>query len=116
MMIGTLAVPGVRRSRRQTSIPEIAFDHPVEQDDVGRRFLGQHQRLLAVGRVLDVELLPLEMPFQQLDQAGIVLDQQQAGLHAVPTIGCTSGDPKIAHDILHGSSPLRPDWSSMEQP
>ena len=31
--------------------------------------------------MLDVEILALEMPFEQIGEAGIVLDQQQAALH-----------------------------------
>jgi hypothetical protein len=61
--------------------PRYPLDHPVEQDDVRRRFTGEQQRLLAVGRVLDVEILALKVPFQRIGQRRIVLDQQQASLH-----------------------------------
>ena len=42
---------------------------------------GEQQRLLAVGGVVDVEILALEMPFEQIGERGIVLDQQQTALH-----------------------------------
>ena len=82
-MIGTLAVSGVRRSAAADFEPRNALDHPVEQDDVRRRLCGEQQRLLAVGGVRDAEILALEMPFEQVGQRRIVLDQQEPGtIHA----------------------------------
>ena len=42
---------------------------------------GEQQRLVAVRRVLDVEILALEMPFEQIGERGVVLDQQQLAIH-----------------------------------
>src|SRR6185437_9832870 len=65
------------------------LDHPVEDDDVRSLLLGEQQRLLAVRRASDLELLAGEMPDQQLGQRPVVLDEQQFALaHAAfSTIG-----------------------------
>ncbi len=77
-MIGTFWVSGRPPQSPAHFDPRQAFDHPVEQDDVGRGFGGAEQGLLAVGGMLDVEILALEMPGEQIGEGGIVLDQQQA--------------------------------------
>ena len=61
--------------------PAGAFDHPVEHDDVGRVFLGQQQRLVAVGRGADVDSLRARNRYSSSSaSAAVVLDQQKLGL------------------------------------
>src|SRR3546814_15874293 len=75
--------------------PRQPFDHPVEHDDIGRRLAREQQRLLAVGGMLDEEILALEMEGQQFGERGVVLDQQHSGAgHAsVSFYSVTAGLP-----------------------
>src|SRR3546814_1310869 len=50
-----------------------------EHDDIGRRLAREQQRLLAVGGMLDEEILALEMEGQQFGERGVVLDQHHSG-------------------------------------
>ncbi len=60
--------------------PRHQRQHPVEQDEIGRVVLHRGERLLAVIGDRDVEACLLEVVAQQLDQCGLVLDDQHARL------------------------------------
>ncbi len=57
--------------------PAGAFDHPVENDEIGGVLGGQHQRLVAVGGGADMVTLVAEPIFEQLQQRRIVFHQKQ---------------------------------------
>jgi hypothetical protein len=59
--------------------PARAFDHPVEDHQIGCLFRCQHQRFVAVGGHPHVVALAFEAIFEQLGQGQIVLDKQQFG-------------------------------------
>ncbi len=71
--VGTAPQPAAHLDPRQ------ALDHPVEQHDIGRLLLGEQQRLLAIRRARDLEILAREMPFEQFGERRIVFHQQHLG-------------------------------------
>ena len=67
--------------------PGHAFDHPVEDDEIGRSLLREKKRLFSVCRADDVIAFALEMPRQQIGKRAIVFDEQEPGLgHALPPV------------------------------
>ena len=60
--------------------PAHPLDHPVEDDEVRRSFLGQEQCLIAIGGANDVIAFAIEVPGQQVRKCPVVFDQQECGL------------------------------------
>ena len=76
-MIGTLAVLGRRRRRRQTSIPLMPSIIQSSRTTSGFIFLGQDQRFFAVAGAGDGIAGTVEMEGDELGEGAVVLDQQQ---------------------------------------
>ena len=71
---------GRRRAAAQAAAdfdPADALDHPVEEDDVGPHFIGQHQRFLAVAGAGHLVTCALEMIGEQIGERAVVFDQQE---------------------------------------
>ena len=75
----------LRRRRRQTSIPLVPADHPVQQDQI-RRILGsEKQGLVAIVGGAHVVSLATKPVFDQFGKRGIVFNQKQfRGRHGEP--------------------------------
>ena len=70
---------GGRRQPAQAAAhfqPRYSLDHPVEQDQVGRRLARQKHRFLAVAGLHDAIARLAEMPFEQLGDRRIILDDE----------------------------------------
>ena len=74
-------MPTDERSRicRQSSKPSTLGQHQVEQHDVGSPRSRAAQRIVAVGGTGDVEAANGEVGADQVDDVGVVLDQQDLG-------------------------------------
>jgi hypothetical protein len=59
--------------------PAGAFDHPVENDQIGHFLGGQHQRFIAIAGAAHRVAFVLETIFEQFRQRRIVFDQQKFG-------------------------------------
>ena len=77
MMIGTLLR---LRISRHTSMPDTFGQHHVEQHEVGPDGVEQVERLGAVAGDLHPEPLALEADGQGVDEAVLVLDDEDGGL------------------------------------
>src|SRR3546814_4541889 len=82
--------------------------------DIGRRLAREQQRLLAVGGMLDEEILAREMEGQQFGERGVVLDQQHSGGgHAsVSFYSVTAGLPPRSRSAMR--SPVRSEAHTSE--
>ncbi len=56
--------------------------HPVEEDEIGHVLNRQAHRLLAVERLLDIEIGPLQVVGKQFLKRGFVFHDQYQRLHA----------------------------------
>ncbi len=83
-MIGTFADLGLRREAPANLDAGQAFDHPVEQDDVGHALLDEDECLFAVRSLADRKAFACEMPDDELGDRLVILDQQQVGLRHQP--------------------------------
>jgi len=88
--------------------PRNALDHPVQEHGIRRGLRGQEQRFLPVMREGDVEILLLEVPFDQFQQGRIVFDNQKPYFAHSSTYRRAATEPVVRLWSVMGARRHRP--------
>ena len=73
-----------------------AGQHPVEQDQIDMLFLKLQQGLVTVRRLVHLEAFLFEIVAYQGDKIGLVLDNQNYGVHSLVPISVSKRSERVA--------------------